>query len=230
MPKLSGQSLVCDASSLISLTDSCFIHAIYFLKKKHKGKFLIPPSVERECIDSPMMLRQHAIYALRLKRAVMEGIISAVPLADRKKVQEIRWVANNTFYAGGTPLRLLHEGEAEMLALSRETGVDNLLVDERTTRMLIEDPELLRSHLEHEFGRPIAADETNLSSFARFTKGMRLFRSSELLLLAYERGYFADYGELEQEAIEAALYRLKYSGCAIGMREIDEYVEYEIRK
>ncbi|HIH18913.1 TPA: hypothetical protein HA225_02965 [Candidatus Micrarchaeota archaeon] len=230
MPKLSGQSMICDASSLISLTDSCFIHALYFLKRRYKGNFIIPPSVEYECVQHPMHMKMHSIHAIRLKRAINEGVIEVVDADIGKKVQEIRWTANNLFYAQGTPLRLLQEGETEMLALSREIGVDNLLIDERTTRMLAEDPESLRQHLEEELRRPITVDEENLSSIARLTKGIRFFRSSELLLLAYEKGYFADYGKLKEDAIEASLYKLKYSGCAVGFGEISDYISRNVKE
>jgi len=230
MPKLSGQSMVCDSSALISLTDSCFMHALYFLKKKYSGSFIIPPSVEYECVTHPMSMKMHALHALRIKRAIKDGTIDVVQLTDSKEVQEIKWLGNNFFYASGTPLRLIQEGEIEMLALARQAGVQNMLVDERTVRMLVEDPETLRIHLEDEFHRPITVNEENLSSFSRLTKGFRFFRSSELLLLAYEKGYFADYGELEKDAIEAALYKLKYSGCAVGFSEIGEYVGKHVRE
>ncbi len=229
MPKLSGQSLVCDSSSLISLTDSCFVHVFYFLRRKCKGRFLIPPSVEFECVEHPMKMKMHALHAVRLKRAILDGAITLSPLSSREKSSEIKWIANNMFYVSGTPLHLLHEGEADMIALAIETGVQNLLIDERTTRMLAEDPESLRKHLELEFSRPITIDEENLSAFSRLTRGMRFFRSSELLLLAYETGYFQEYKDLKQDAIEAALYRLKYAGCAVGMGEIEDYVKESIR-
>ncbi|MCX8198247.1 MAG: hypothetical protein N3F07_03605 [Candidatus Micrarchaeota archaeon] len=223
MPK-KPQALACDASSLISLTDSCFVHVLYFFKRKHKAAFLIPPSVEYECVERPMGLKMHSLFALRLKRAILDGVIDVVPLGLSRKAESIRWAANNSFYADGTPIRLLHQGEAEALALASEAGIQNVLIDERTTRMLSEDPEALRLHLEKELSRSIKVDEESLSSFLRFTEGMRFFRSSELLLLAYEKGYFSDYGELEEEAIEAALYRLKYSGCGVGMGEIESYL------
>lgn len=239
--------MVCDSSALISLTDSCFVHALYFLKKKYKGSFIIPPSVEYECVDHPMRMRMHAIHALRLKRAIAEHVIDVVPLSSQKDVrepsertdsgaaapveaQEIKWLGNNLFYASGTPIKLIQEGEIEVLALGRQAGVQNLLVDERTVRMLVEDPETLRIHLEDEFHRPITTNEENLSAFSRLTRGFRFFRSSELLLLAYEKGYFADYGALEKDAIEAALYKLKYAGCAVGFSEIAAYVEKHVRE
>jgi predicted nucleic acid-binding protein len=230
MPKLSGQSMVCDSSALISLTDSCFVHALYFLKKKFRGSFLIPPSVEYECVEHPMKMKMHAIHALRLKRAIADRVVEVVQLSDQREVQEIKWLGNNLFYTDGTPIRLIQEGEIEVLALARQAGVQNLLVDERTVRMLSEDPEALRIHLEDEFHRRITTNEENLSAFSRLTKGMRFFRSSELLLLAYEKGYFADYKGLEQEAIEAALYKLKYAGCAVGFSEIAEYVGKHVRE
>ncbi|MEM2137609.1 MAG: hypothetical protein QW568_00800 [Candidatus Anstonellaceae archaeon] len=228
MPK-SQATLVCDSSALISLTDSCFVGALSFLKKKFRAGFLIPPSVEYECVEHPAHMKAYALHALRIKRAINEGILDVVPLSDEDEVQKIKWVANNSFYSSGTPLRLLQEGEIEMLALSIETGVSNLLIDERTTRMLAEDPESLRKHLEEEFHRPITVNEENLSEFTRLTRSMKFFRSSELLLLAYEKGYFADYGELEDEAIEASLYKLKYAGCAVGFGEISGYVERHIK-
>ncbi len=230
MAKLSGQSIVCDSSSLISLTDSCFIHVIYFLKKKYRGRFIIPPSVEKECVEQPMHIKNYALHAIRLKRAIAENMIDVVGAKAQPAAEEIRFIANNIFHAEGTPLRLLHPGEADVLSLAIELGVDNILMDERTTRMLVEDPESLRQHLEHELGKQIGINDESLSAFSRATRKLRFFRSTELLLLAHELGYFADYGELEREAVEASLYKLKYSGCAIGFEEIGDYARKHIRE
>ena len=230
MAKLSGQSIVCDSSSLISLTDSCFVHVIYFLKKKYSGRFIIPPSVEKECVEQPMHIRNYALHAIRLKRAIAENMIDVVEAKPEKAAEEIKFIANNIFHADGTPLRLLHAGEADVLSLALELDVDNILMDERTTRMLVEDPEALRQHLEHELGKQIGINDESLSAFSRATKRLRFFRSTELILLAYEKGYFADYGELEREAVEASLYKLKYSGCAIGFEEIGDYARKHIRE
>jgi len=247
MAKMSGQSIVCDSSSLISLTDSCFIHVIYFLKKKYSGKFIIPVSVEKECVEQPMHIKNYALHAIRLKRAIAEGMIDVVeanppmdlPALERarsnpkatpeKRAEELKFIANNIFHVEGTPLRLLHAGEADVLSLALELGVDNILMDERTTRMLVEDPESLRQHLEHELGKQIGINDESLSAFSRATRRLRFFRSTELILLAHELGYFADYGELEKEAVEASLYKLKYSGCAIGFGEIGDYARKHIR-
>ncbi len=221
---------MCDASSLISLTDSCFVHVIYFLKKKYSGRFIIPPSVEKECVERPLHMKNYALHAIRLKRAIAEGMIDVVEGKQEKKAEELMFAANNLFFSGGTPIRLLHRGESDVISLALEIGVDNLLMDERTCRMLVEDPESLRQHVEHELGKPVDINEKNLSLFSRATKRLRFFRSGELALLAYEKGYFSDYKGLERDAVEASLYKLKYSGCAIGFGEIEEYVRKHVRE
>jgi hypothetical protein len=223
MAKLSGQPIICDSSSLISLTDSCFVRALYFLKRRFSGKFFIPPSVEEECVSRPRRLMQHAMHALRLRRAINDRVIEVVCSPDRKSTSEVRFLANSTFFAGGTPLKLLHEGESEVLALAEELSVNCILMDERTTRMMVESPEGLRTLLARELRREITINEENLASFLRLAKGFTFFRSSELLLLAAEKGFFADYGELEAEAVEAALYKLKFAGCSVGFNEIEAY-------
>jgi len=230
MAKMSGQSIVCDSSSLISLTDSCFIHVIYFLKKKYGGRFIIPLSVEKECVERPLYIKNYALHAIRIKRAIAEGMMDVVEATPEKQAEEIRFIANSIFHVEGTPLRLLHAGEADVLSLAIELGVDNILMDERTARMLVEAPESLRQHLEHELGKQIGINEDSLSAFSRATRKLRFFRSTELILLAHELGYFADYGELEREAVEASLYKLKYSGCAIGFGEIGEYSRKHLRE
>lgn len=224
MAKLSGQPIICDSSALISLTDSCFVHVLYFLKKRFSGKFIIPPSVEYECVEHPRKMMAHAMHALRLRRAINDGVIEVASAPERRDCQEARFLANSIYYADGTPVQLLHEGESEVLALSFEAGIQNILIDERTTRMMAESPEELSSLLKRELHRNITINEENASSFSRLVRGMRFFRSSELILLAAEKGFFEDYGELEREAIEAALYKLKYAGCAVGFGEIEAYL------
>jgi hypothetical protein len=177
-----------------------------------------------------MLMRNYALHAIRLKRAISEGMVDVVCPKDGKRAEEVRFSANNLFYADGTPIKLLHAGESDVISLALEIGVDNLLMDERTARMLVEDPESLRGHLEHELGRQVTVNEENMSAFSRATKRLRFFRSSELLLLAYEKGYFADYGNLELDAVEASLYKLKYAGCAIGFGEIGRYVRERLRE
>ncbi|VVB98197.1 Uncharacterised protein [uncultured archaeon] len=129
------------------------------------------------------------------------------------------------FFAQGRALTLVQAGEAEMLALASTLKIGHLLMDERTTRLLIEAPFSIKEHFEDEFRTNVMVNRENLDKFTDIVKGMEVYRSTELLTLAYENGYFDDYKALKKDAYAAALYHLKYSGCSIRYSEIDELIK-----
>ena len=45
-----------------------------------------------------------------------------------------------------------------------------------------------------------------------------------MIILAYERGYFNNFGKMKREILEAALRKSKFSGCSIRFDEIEEYL------
>jgi len=164
---------------------------------------------------------------LRLKRAIEDDVISVVgvdELADESK--HLLNIGNAILYARGKPLHLIDLGETEMIVLAREIGAENVLLDERTTRMMIEAPFKLKEHLEEELGVNIMVNKTNLTEFSKYTTGLSAFRSSELLILAYENGFLNKYGEHAKEMLEAALYAFRFSGCSISFNEITSYLRW----
>lgn len=217
-------SMVFDSSALISITDSCFIHALQMMRRKYSGKFIIPPSVEHECVAHPRKVKMHALHALRIARAIKDGIIEVVEPNGEGDITRLLRCANNAFSVAGKPLELLHRGEAEALALARQIGCRDIVIDERTTRFLAEEPQNFAAHLRDEFGGALHEDARSLDEFLSMVSGMRFFRSTEMITLAYEYGYFEDYGPMREEALEAALYRLKYTGCAVSEEEISSLV------
>jgi len=225
------ESVVCDSSSLISLASVGHLPALAFMRRYFPGEFVIGDEVKRECVDEPLKARSHTLTALRLQLAMADGIVSVEsPRGLSRRADDVLWVANNLFYAGGRPLTIMHRGEAESVALALELCVPNILIDERTTRMLMEKPELLRQHFGLELGREILMNEKYAERFRRMTEGLQAFRSSELLILAYERGYFARFGQQERHALEASLYGVKFAGCSIGFSEIAEYAKAFARR
>lgn len=221
----SSKSVVCDSSSLISLTDSCFLYLIREMKRKTGVQFLISTRVKYESIDHPAKIKPYALHALRLKDALNRGAITYVNTGNlSQELNEMMNLVNSIYYVDKKPLRIVHEGEAEMLVLSEKLGVSNIMIDERTTRMIIEAPHNLRNHLSKEFHADVSVNEGNLNRFQKRMRNLNIFRSTELLLVAYEKGTFKEFGNLETEFVEAALYGLKFSGCGISFEEIDEYM------
>lgn len=112
-------------------------------------------------------------------------------------------------------------GEADMMALASETDADIVLMDERTTRMLIESPFALKDHMEKEMGVNVMVNKRNFDGFKESAEGLKVIRSSELVAVAYGEGYFSTYSN-PKKMLESSLYSLKYGGCSIGFDEIDE--------
>lgn len=221
------EDIMCDSGSFISLTASCMDRTLYFLHEKFGLRFVIPPSVEYEAVTRPLYdhLTQFAFSAIRIKDAIHDGVILKVEENVRTDARHIIDLANNLFYVHGKPLKLIHLGEAEMVALAHKLDVKNLLIDERTTRMLIEAPFRLKEHLEKEFSTHIMLDKKKMREFSDITRSMNVIRSSEIVILAYENGFFNHFKDIKKEALEAALYKTKYSGCSIRFDEIKTYLK-----
>ncbi len=220
------RDILCDSGALISLTAACLDHLLYYFHENYHVRFIIPPSVERESVLRPLEsnLRKYLFSAIRIKNAIEDGVVVKVDANVGDQSRKYMNAANSMFFARGTPLRLIQEGESEMLALAKALGVEYILMDERTTRMLIEAPLKLKEHLEQEFSVNIMVNKDNLKFLTSEIAPLRVIRSSELVMLAHEKGYFRNFKKLQRDALEAALYKMKYSGCAISYDEINAYM------
>jgi hypothetical protein len=215
-------SIICDASSLIALADACVLDSLTLLKQHMHGDFLYPKKVRFESIEHPLDMKEHSLRALRLMDFEKSSVLRSVDIDVNAQMNEVINVSNNIFTVSGKPIKLVDPGEASQVALANVLGVKNLLIDERTTRTLIEAPFKLKQHLEREFKRKVNVNERLLDQFADSTKNLKIIRSSELIVLAYQYGYFDVYGQYKNKALQSALYTLKFAGCSISFEEIEE--------
>ena len=223
---MNKKAVLCDSSSLISLTNSCFIDLLYFFNKRFNVQFIIAPSVKKEIIERPLAISMKAyeLSAMRMKRALDDNVLQEVDGESLERAKRIMDLANGMFYAMSKPVHLVDLGEADMIALSQSTGCSLILMDERTTRMLIEAPFRLKEHMEKEMGVSVMVNRRNFDEFKEITGGMKVIRSSELASLAFKAGYFSPFPN-PGKMLEATLYSLKYNGCSIGFDEIDESLD-----
>lgn len=222
-----SKEILCDSGIFISLTDSCLDPILRFFTEKHGVHFIIPPSVEYEIVKRPLekKMKQYAFSAIKLKELIKDGVILSVDANVIEEARHIQQVANNLFYAKGKSLSLIQMGEAEMIALAKRLDIENILIDERTTRMLIEAPYKMKTHLADELAVNVMVDKKSLTEFSSITKGMNAMRSSELVMVAYENGYFDHFKDLKLDVLEAALYKVKFSGCSLRFDEVVEYMK-----
>jgi predicted nucleic acid-binding protein len=215
-------SILCDSSSLIALTDSGLLGALIALKQKMKGRILITEGIIEESIIYPMKVPKYSFSAIRLKRALDSKVFDVIRFRQQT-VDRILYLANNIF-SSARPFHLVDRGEAELVAAAVDNNLKTLVMDERTTRMLMEAPMGLKKHLEGEFRIKLNVNTKLLNEFQQATSGIHVIRSSEIVALAYEARYFKKFKDLEKKAYEAALYAIKFNGCAVGFDEISELV------
>ncbi len=220
--EINRNSIVCDSSSLISLAESCQLDALSFLKQHMFGDFIYPRTVRIESMERPMNMREHSLRAFRLMDYEKSGTIKFVEYDVTQKMNELMNTANNIFSVYGKPIQLMDPGEAAQVALAMEFGINCILIDERTTRTLIEAPFRHKEHLEREFRKTVNTNDRLLERFNDLTRDLKIIRSSEIILLSYKYGYFDHYGENKEKALEGALYGVKLCGCSISFEEIDE--------
>lgn len=214
--------LIFDSSSLINMTTNGLLEILTELKEDFKGEFLITNAVRYESIDHPLKISRFEWGALRIKQLLDTGVLE---LAEefvnkrelQKETQKVLSMANNTFFSQGKAIHIIDEGEAEAIALSivlnRQEIENRVVIDERTARILCENPENLLKIFESKLHLPVKAERKNFNYF----KEISVIRSTELIYIADKRGLLKIK---DRKALEAVLYALKFGGCSITEKEI----------
>ncbi len=220
------RAIIFDSGTLISMSMAGLFPEFEKLKGVFKGHFLITHKVKEELIDKPLMIKRFELEALRAKDLLERGILELPDFygIDQKtivdKTNEIMDITNSAFFGHNKDLKIVQSGEASCLALSKmlsEKGVKNVVaIDERTTRMIIEKPENLQGLLEKKMHTRIKVERRNFDYFKNF----KVIRSTELIYIAYKKGLT----KLKDgnSVLDALLYALKFSGCAISSDEIEQ--------
>ncbi len=219
------KALIFDSSSLISLSLNGLLEELKKLKKIFNGEFIITKEVKQEVVETPLKIKEYEFEALKIQNLIDEGYLK---MSDKLGIQDkeitnltikLMNLANTMFIGNRNEIHLIQLGEASCLALSKllnDKKIKNVLViDERTTRMLVEKPENLKQLLEKKMHTNVKLKKGNFNPF----KGFKIIRSAELMYLAYKKGLINLKGK---EVLDALLYALKFKGCAISFDEIEE--------
>jgi len=218
--------LIFDAGPLINFAMNGLLPLLKKIKQEFNGEFLITKEVKREVIDYPESTKRFELEAIQIKELFNEKIIKHADITEqevdnlRQKREQIMSIANNTFFANNKPIHLLDKGECAALALAIIINQPSVLViDERTTRMLIENPDNLKKLLQKKLHTNINVKKENFTFF----KDFKVIRSTELAYIAHKKNII----ELKDpKAYEAILYGLKYKGCSISEEEIEEMKKF----
>ncbi len=165
-------------------------------------------------------MKRFELESLMILKLIKEGVLEVMdaPIQETMKILD---TGNTTFKARGEYLQLLHEGEASCLALynflKNQGETVTLAIDERTTRILCENPENLRRLFERKLHTDVLMKQENTSLF----KGFEIIRSAELCFIAQKKKLIM-LPASDKEVISALLFAVKIKGCSISFDEIEE--------
>ena len=216
--------LIFDSGALINLSMNGLVYILEGLKKNFDGKFIITEEVKGETIDRPIGIQRFELGALQIQNLIDTGILEMPSSLDvdenqlKKETKRIMNDANNTMQIRGQPVHLVEEAEMSCVALSselRKRGFDTLIaIDERTTRMLCENPYNLEKIMSEKLHQNVKLTSDSSGIFGK----CNFIRSSELVYAAYKKGLIKLAGK---KVLEALLYATKYKGASISLEEID---------
>ena len=243
MVKISRKNIVFDTGPIINFASSGILPKLTGLKKHYSGDFLITNSVEKELIDRPLATKKFRLEAFQVLKEIRKGTLKDFDdeSIDRMS-RELLDVANSTFKAKGHWIRIVSFAEMSVLASAIELGSELVVIDERTTRLLVEDIDSLAAILERKLHTKVSVDEQKKKLFSNMTRGIKVIRSVELAVLAYDYGLFDEYtldgNDLESAGIshhkfenpklavlESLLWAIKLNGCSVTTQELARIIK-----
>jgi len=226
------KSIVFDTGPIISLAMNNLLWLLEPLKIQFDGSFFITPIVKNELVDKPLQTKKFKFEAVQVMQTIQEGVLEVIENKNiHQTANRLFQLANTSFYAGDHYISIVHFGDMEGIAAAHDFNASTYVVDERTTRTLIEDPHKLANILQHKLHTSISVNQKNLKSFLREVGDIRMLRSFELVVIAYELGlldrYILNIPSSRKTLLDGILWGIKLNGCAVSVREIDEVIKLE---
>lgn len=223
-------SIIFDTGPIISLAMNNLLGVLEELKKKYNKDFLISKSVRKELIDRPLHTKKFKFEALQVLKLIKDNVLGVVESKEvEDKAVKLLSLANSIFTAYGKNINIVHKAEITGIELCINLNADAFVVDERTSRLLLENPIDLKNILEKKLHTNISINNENLKQFKEQTKGVKPIRSVELVTVAYELGlldkFILDIEEPRKNLIDSLLWGVKLNGCAVSKQEIDEIMQ-----
>ena len=230
MPKT--KTLVFDTGPIISLATNNLLWILEPLRNQFRGEFYITNSVKNELVDKPLATKRFEFEALQVMQLIRSGVLKIIDGEQiRQETEALLSIANKCFKARGNWMNLLHRGELEVMAAASYLESEALVVDERTVRLLIENPKMLLERLRKKLHTSVQLIESNIDEIRQSTKDIKMIRSVELVTIAYKLGllekFLTEKKDSNKGLLDAVLWGVKLHGCAVSREEIDEIIRME---
>ena len=225
------KKLFFDSGPLISLTTNGLEGILEELHKDFDGDLYITPAVYSEVVERPLRSKKFRFDAIKLKKLVERGVLKIYTHPRlREFADSLIELANGVFFIKDQNMNIIHYAEMEVLAAASMERNHFVVVDERTTRELIETPKRLQEILHRKFHSPVIEDQDTLKKFKSTVGRIKIVRSIELATLAYEKGYLNKYlseSITGVKLLESVLWGIKLHGCSVSEMEIMKIINDE---
>jgi DNA-binding Xre family transcriptional regulator len=231
------KSLVFDAGPVISLTMNNLLWLLEPLQIKFAGLFYVPEAVKRELVDEPLATKRFKFEALQVQQYISANVLKVLKNEETKEeALHLLNLANNCFEAKNHHMNVVHFGEMSTIAAAKLLKSNAVVIDERTTRELVERPEAVARLMSNKLHTRVGINRKNLSALKEELRGTRVIRSAELVTVAYEFGLLNRYvrsgqekvvPRLKQVLLDSVLWGVKLDGCSITKEEIDRLLKLE---
>ena len=226
------KSLIFDAGPVISLATNNLLWILEPLKRKFNGKFYITEAVRHELVTRPLETKKFKFEAIQVEKLVEDKILEIIDNDFiTKETPKLLNTANSIFSAYSHYMKIVHYAEISVIAAALNLGMDVIAIDEKTTRLLIENPRTLLEILKKTLHTPIFVNENNLKEFESRVKNIKTIRSVELVTVAYEQGlldkYVTSIPDARKMLLESVLWGVKLNGWAVSSEEIDQIIRLE---
>ena len=224
------KTIVFDSGPIISLTTSNLLWILEELKKKGNVQFVLPMGVKHELVDRPLETRRFKFEALQVQQLIEKGVLTLLQdEAVTKEARKLLDTANSILSAHGQNIKIVQVGEMEALAAANLYKAEAIVVDERITRTLLENPKGLQLLMEKRLHMQLKSNDSALHEFQELTRHVSIIRSLELVTIAYEMGILDEYvvkiPNSRRELLESILWSVKLNGCSALDDEINTIVK-----
>ena len=228
------KSLIFDAGPIISLTTNNLLWLLEPLKKEFNGRFYVTEAVKHELVDKPLETKKFKFEAIQIERLIEKGVLEVIDNSFiRQETPRLLNIANEIFKAFDNYIKIVHFAEISVIASAINLNADTVVIDEKTTRALIENPKIIFEILTKTLHTSVSINENNLKEFKNSVKNIRTIRSIELVTVAYEHGILNNYitkiPDSRKNLLEGVLWGVKLNGCAVSKEEIEQIVGIETR-
>ncbi len=218
--------IVFDSGVIISFSETCFLSLFKDIKEVI-GEFIITKNVHFECVGKVKHVMRFKLSSVKIEKEINSHVFD-VYKSDKQldeATNKIMYLTNNMFFVRGKPLKIIQIGEAESLALLGLTDASYLAVDERTTRMLVEQPHSLIEIFKRKYKtNKVNFDEQKYIKFVELIGNVNAIRSVDLLFFAFKKNLLSNVFN-DKESLKGALYAMKFKGCSVSFEEINELID-----